>query len=217
RTWDVPVQMTVVVPLHRTPSPVQSWRMLPLLTTSTPLGPELLATVVLVGWIPTNPPASPAAVSFTVSKTSTPALLRSARYNFCVSGSNQLISTLHLLLGLLSNATTLPWQGSTVGVVGGGGTCGMTSTPPTSAQVEVIRFPRTPKFAVSSRSESARAVAVPPMRTAAKTSAPYLRDTLPVIFMLFSFDDEFADNSAVTIKHSRRRRRVSREQHLAVS
>ena len=41
------MQVTVVVPVHWTPSPDQSWCMLPLLTTKIPFGPELLATVAL--------------------------------------------------------------------------------------------------------------------------------------------------------------------------
>src|ERR1041384_8750613 len=105
--------------------------------------------------MPTNPPAKPTAVSFTVSNTSTPELLRSARYNFCVSTSNQLMSTLQRALGLTSRATTLSWQGL-VAVVGGGGTCGRTNTPLVMTHVDVIRFPLTPKSAELSDSESGR-------------------------------------------------------------
>src|SRR5690348_7451698 len=126
--------------------------------------------------MPTKPPAKPTAVSFTVSNTSTPELLRSARYNFCVSTSNQLISTLHRALGLTSRPTTLPRHGSLVGsTVGGGGTCGSTRTPPWMTQLDVIRFPLTPKSALLSDAESARAIPMPAIRTAAKTNEDDLK------------------------------------------
>src|SRR6266850_383488 len=131
-----------------------------------PLGPAAFAVVFgkgANGVMPTNPVATPTTVFVLVSMISTPLLLRSARYNFWVSGLNQLMSTLHRLFaeGILMRGVTNPLQGSGLGVVAGGGTCGTTRIPPLTTQLDVIRFPLTPKFASASASESARTFATP--------------------------------------------------------
>src|SRR5258706_16118489 len=97
----------------------------------------------------------PMTVSVFASIISTPLLLRSAKYSFSVIGSNQLMSTLQRLLGLLSRVVTKPPHGAGLVRVGGGGICGIVKSPPVITQFEVMRLPFTPKLAASSASESA--------------------------------------------------------------
>src|SRR5262249_19423823 len=136
------------------PSPAQSW--CGVVVVNTPLGPAELAGGAGKQFrvpghpVPTNPPANPTAVSLFVSNISTPPLLRSAKYSFCVTGSNQLMSTLQRAFGLASRARTMPSRGVGDTVFGGGGTWGMRRPPPSMTQLDVFLFPLTPKLVFSS-------------------------------------------------------------------